>query len=270
MAKKRKTTSKTTSKTTTKKDLESKIAALEAKLSKLSADLQKPAEAPPKPAEAPPKPAEAPPKPAEAPPKPAEAPPKPAEAPPPPVTPEQALENARQNYPMTYLHDYRAKTSGYAPNPNRYYARQFAPAGKVQTSSWNIQKVATPAYTQPSNQYFATRARLAYHPANLSHKGLTFEGATAQAQTETAPPPPPKPDAALPKETAQQTTSASRGSSKQQELEAYEADYMARLANQEREQQELMKAAAELAAKRQAESQPSGSQSKKGSLPKGF
>ncbi len=45
---------------------------------------------------------------------------------------------------------------------------------------------------------------------------------------------------------------------------------MTRLANEQREQEELMRAAAELQAKRTAESPSSGSQSAKGSLPKGF
>ena len=167
----------------TKKDLEAKIAELEAKLSKLSSELEsKPAEQA-KPA---PKPAE------QA--KPAEAPPKPAEQAAPPVTPEQALENARQNYPQTSFHDYRAKVTGYAPSPNRYYARTFAPAGKVPTSNWNEQKTKTPGYTQPSNQYFATRARLAYHPANRDHYGLSFEGIQEPAQIQT--PPTPKKSAA--------------------------------------------------------------------------
>jgi len=45
---------------------------------------------------------------------------------------------------------------------------------------------------------------------------------------------------------------------------------MNRLADDQKENEELMQAAAELRAKRQAESPSSGSQSSKGSLPKGF
>jgi len=193
----------------TKKDLENRIAKLEAKLNQLTAKLEsKPAEAPkpeaPKPAET--KPAEAPkpepPKPAET--KPAEAPkpeapkpepPKPAETTTqPPATFQEALENAYYNSTMTDTHQYKAKTPGYAPAPNRYFVRLTAPVGKVPTSNWNDQKAKVTGYTQPSNQYFATRARMAYHPpdktfGSFSGTNMSVEGVEIQAP----PPEPPKP-----------------------------------------------------------------------------
>jgi len=96
---------------------------------------------------------------------------------------------------------------------------------------------------------------MAYHPADISFTGygLQIEGATAQ--TQSAPPPPPPPPQ------VQQTTASAGGSksSRQAELEAYEKDYMARLANQEQEQAK--------AAEAEAKSQPS---SKAGALPKGM
>ncbi len=295
MAAKRKASTK--SKTSTKKDLESKIAALEAKLNQLSAKIEsKPAEAPkpeaPKPAET--KPAEAPkpeapkpeapkpeapkpeaPKPAET--KPAEAPkpepPKPAEtAPPPPVTFQAALEDAYYNSTMTSFQDYKAKVTGYVPAPNRYFVRLHAPVGKVPTSNWNDQKSKVTGYTQPSNQYFATRQRMAYSPpgktfGSFSGTTMSVEGIEIKGQA----PEPPKPAEVTQQAPPPQSSSSSNtGSSKKQSLEEYEAEYMTRLANEQREYEELMRAAEELKAKHQAESQPSGSQSTKGSLPKGF
>ncbi len=205
------------SKASTKKDLESKIAALEAKLNQLSAKLEsKPAEAPkpepPKPAETkpaeapkpePPKPAEAPkpepPKPAET--KPAEAPkpeapkpepPKPAETTTqPPATFQEALENAYYNSTMTDTHQYKAKTPGYAPAPNRYFVRLTAPVGKVPTSNWNDQKAKVTGYTQPSNQYFATRAIMAYHPPDKTFG--SFSGTNMSVEGVEIQPPPPEP-----------------------------------------------------------------------------
>ncbi len=275
-------------KASSKKDLETKIAALEAKLSKLAAQLEapapKPAEAKPaevkpaeaKPAEAKPaeaKPAEAKPaevKPAEA--KPAEA-PKPAEkAPPAPVTFQAALEDAYYNSEMTSFQDYKAKVTGYVPAPNRYFVRLHSPVGTVPTSNWNDQKSKVTGYTAPSNQYFATRQRLAYSPPGKTFGGfsgvaMSVEGIEIKAQTpeppkpaETTQAPPPEPS----------SSSSSAGSSKKQSLEEYEADYMNRMADEQRENEELMTAAAELRAKRQAESPASDSPSKKGALPKGF
>jgi len=263
---KRKTTKK---RGQTKKDLEKKIKQLEAKVAAISAKT-KPAETktpppPPKPAETttpppPPKPAET-----TTPPPP----PKPAEKAAPPVTLSASLEDAWQNYPMTNTFDYKKKTPGYSPNPNRYFGRIIAPVGTTQTYDWNLQKAKVPGYTAPSNQYFATRARLSYHPAdtNFTGYGLHVEGAAAQTQTAPPPPPPPQPEPQ-----PQQTTASTGGNSRKSELETYEEEYLGRLDKEAKEHDELMKAAADLAAKRTAESGSSSGQSdsKKGSLPKGF
>ena len=189
----------------TKKDLEGKIAELEEKLTKLAAQMEaKPAEtAPPKPAET--KPAE--PKPAET--KPAE--PKPAEVPKPaetkkqlPATFNEALEDAYYTAPMSDFHKYRATVTGYSPAPNRYYVRGSAPVGKVPTTNWNDQKRIVPGYTQPSNQYFATRKRMAAHPADkrfgtFSGVTMSVEGVTLQEKKPEPPKEAPKPKGTLPK-----------------------------------------------------------------------
>ena len=129
--------------------------------------------------------------------KPAEA-PKPAETTSqPPATVQEALEDAYYTAPMTSFHDYRAKVTGYAPAPNRYFVRRTAPVGKVPTSNWNDQKATVSGYTAASNQYFATRARMAFHPADktfdvsfsFSGNYLTVEGVKTQTQTKQAPPP---------------------------------------------------------------------------------
>jgi len=240
----------------TKKDLESKIAQLEAKLTKLSADVGGKAETkapppPPKPeTKAPPPPQQAPPPP----PKPEiKAPPKPAEKAAPPANLSQALENLWQNYPMSSTHDFKAKVTGFSPNPNRYHGRRIAPGGTAPTNNWNIQKAVVTGFTACSNQYFATRARMCYHPAdkNFTGYGLQIEGATAQ--TQSAPPPPPPPAEAQP----EPSSAGSGKSSKQAELEAYEKDYVARMANKPQEQAKAT----------EAKSKPS---SKAGALPKGF
>ena len=113
-------------------------------------------------------------------------PPKPAEPTPAPLTMSQALEKAWQDYPMTNTHDYKAKTPGYSPNPNRYYGRRTARAGTAPTQDWNLQKEKITGYTAPSNQYFATRERLSYHPSDKTFTGygLQIAGATAQEQTQ--------------------------------------------------------------------------------------
>jgi hypothetical protein len=258
-------------KASSKKDLETKITALEAKLSKLAAQLEAPKPAETKPAEV--KPAET--KPAEV--KPAEA-PKPAEkAPPAPVTYQAALEDAYYNATMTSFQDYKAKVTGYTPAPNRYFVRLHAPVGTVPTSNWNDQKSKVTGYTAPSNQYFATRQRLAYSPpgktfGSFSGVYMSVEGTEIKAQTPEPPKPTEtKPKGTLPKGSTQQSSSSSNaGKSKKQSLDDYEADYMKRMADEQKEHEELMRAAAELSAKRQAESQPSDSPSKKGALPKGF
>ncbi len=200
---------------TTKKDLESKIAELEAKLEKLSSQLEaKPTTQtpPPKPQTQTPPP---PPKPTTQapPPKPTTQapPPKPqpaatsprgslpkGSAPPKPQTQQStaastvatALETVYNNFPMTDTHSYKAKTPGYTPAPNRYFARRTAPRGTCPTQNWNLQKAKVSGYTQPSNLYFATRARLAYHPPTKTFTGygLSLEGVTVQAQAQQAPP----------------------------------------------------------------------------------
>jgi len=143
----------------------------------------------------------------------------------------------------------------------------IAPVGTAPTQDWNIAKKVVTGYTACSNQYYATRARLAYHPSDkkFTGYGLVVEGATAQQQTQSAPPPPPPPEPQ-----PQQTTSSKI--SKQSELEAYEADYMDRLEQGHVEQEHIQRAAEELAAKRMGESDGSSGEtsSKKGSLPKGF
>ena len=231
----------------TKKDLETKIAQLEAKLTKLSSDVSGKAEtkAPPPPPKPEVKPE------VKAPPKPAE------EKAAPPATLAQALENLWQNYPMSNTHDFKAKVTGFTPNPNRYFGRRIAPGGTAPTQDWNIQKAVVTGYTACSNQYYATRARMAYHPADTSFTGYGLQIEEATAQTQSAPPPPPPP----PPPQVQQTTASTSGSksSRQADLEAYEKDYMTRLENQA---QEYAKAAEEA-----AKSQPS---SKAGALPKGF
>ncbi len=275
MATKRKASAKR--KPSAKKDLESKIAALEAKLNQLSAKIESKPEAPkpeaPKP-EAPkpeaPKP-EAPKPEAPKPEAPKPEPPKPAEKTPPPVTFQEALEDAYNNSAMTSFQEYKAKVTGFVPAPNRYFVRLHAPVGKVPTSNWNDQKAKVAAYTQPSNQYFATRQRLAYSPpgktfGSFSGVNMSVEGIEIKAQA----PEPPKPAEVTQQAPPPQQSSSTTGKSKKQSLEEYEAEYMNRLAEDQREQEELMKAAAELRAKNQSESKPSGSQSKKGSLPKGF
>ena len=205
----------------TKKDLEDKIAELEAKLNSLSTQLSKPAET--KPAET--KPAEPKPeaKPAQPKPtlpkgmgeKPAE---KPAETPKPaeqakqlPANYSEALENAYYSAPMTDFHKYRATVTGYSPSPHRWFVRHTAPVGKVPTKDWNLQKASVTGYTQPSDQYFATRQRLAYHPPDktfgtFSGTQMTVEGVSAQKAQEPpkeapkpAPEPAPKPKGTLPK-----------------------------------------------------------------------
>ena len=262
MAAKRKASAKR--KPSAKKDLESKIAALEAKLNQLSAKIESKPEAPKPEAPKPEAPKPEAPKP--------EA-PKPAETTTqPPATLQEALENAYMTAPMTDVHHYKAKTTGFTPAPNRYYVRKTAPVGRVPTSNWNDQKAKVAAYTQPSNQYFATRARMAYHPADktfgsFSGVNMSVEGIELKAQA----PEPPKPaEVTQQAPPPQQSSSTTAGKSKKQSLEEYEAEYMNRLAEDQREQEELMKAAAELRAKSQSESSSSGSQSKKGSLPKGF
>ena len=122
----------------------------------------------------------------------------------PPATLQAALEDAYMVAAMTDFHQYRAKVTGYAPAPNRYFVRGTAPVGKVPTKNWNDQKATVTGYTQPSNQYFATRPRLAYHPADkrfgsFSGVNMTAEGVTAQAKQAPTPEPPKPKKGTLPK-----------------------------------------------------------------------
>ena len=74
-----------------------------------------------------------------------------------------------------------------------------------------------------------------------------------------------------PQQAQAQASAGSSGGFRKEQLEAYEAEYLERLDREAREAAELQRAAEELAAKRQAESQPSSSAgSTRGSLPKGF
>ncbi len=240
-----------------KKDLENKIANLEKQLKQMAmASKSKPAPKP-KPAEI--KPA---PKPEQA-----KAVPKPAKKPDAPTLANnsQALEVIYRDSAMSNPFDYKTKTPGYSPGPNRYFERLHAKRGSAPTTDWNFQKAKVTGYTAPSNNYFATRQRLAYHPADKRFDGFGYkiEGVEAPTQTQQAPPPqPPKPDAALPKE------SPSRGTAPKSDLDAYEADYLARLDKDAQEARELEAAARELVAKKRSEN-PSASSSK-GTLPKGF
>ena len=245
----------------TKQDLENKIAELEAKLNKLATQLEAKPTAP-KPAEV--KPAEVKPTP-----KPAEV--KPAETKTqPPLTIQAALENSYQNSKMTDFHWYRANVTGYSPAPNRYFVRRTAPVGKVPTSNWSNQKAKVPGYTQPSNQYFATRPRLAYHPADkmfggFSGTSLTVDDSVAQAQTYQAPPPKPS-RGTLPKGTEQTQVSyyaGNSGKSKKEQLEDYEKDYLQRLTQQRIEEEQAYQKVVESEAKSRANST-------RGTLPKGF
>jgi hypothetical protein len=92
---------------------------------------------------------------------------------------------------MTDTHSYKAKTPGYTPGPNRYYASKHVLVADVPTSDWNLQKAKVSGYTAPSNKYFATRERLAYHPRTKYFAGYGLKGGSAQAMTA---PPPKKPN----------------------------------------------------------------------------
>ena len=111
---------------------------------------------------------------------------------------------------------------------------------------------------------------MAYHPpdktfGSFSGVSMSIDGIEIQTPppesaeiTQQAPPP------------QQSNSSSNTGKSKKQSLEEYESEYMNRMAQEQKEYEELMNAAADLKAKRQTESKPSSSQSTKGSLPKGF
>jgi hypothetical protein len=189
----------------------------------------------------------------------------------PPATVQAALERAYMNAPMTDLHHYRAKTTGYTPAPNRYFVRKTAPVGKVPTSNWNDQKKSVTGYTAASNQYFATRARLAYHPADKtfgSFSGINMSVQGITEQTQQAPPAePPKPKGTLPKgmgETQQAPPQSSgETKSRKEELESYESDYLQRIEQQKADDEQAYQEIIEAEAKAK-------SQQSRGILPKGF
>ena len=128
---------------------------------------------------------------------------------------------------------------------------------------------------QPSNQYFATRARLAYHPADKTFGvfqwcKLTFDGVEIKEQTQQAPPPPPqeepKPSGTLPKgmgDAPQTSASIRRWKIKKEQLAEYEKDYLQRI---EQEKADREQAYQEAAAAKQEEKLSKT----RGSLPKGF
>ena len=60
----------------------------------------------------------------------------------------------------------------------------------VTPSNWNDQKTKITGYTAPGNKYFATKQRLAYHPADKSF-GTWINDAPASGQAKAAPPPKP-------------------------------------------------------------------------------
>jgi len=122
----------------------------------------------------------------------------------PPATFNEALEDAYYTSPMSDYHKYRVSVPAYSPSPNRYYVRLHAPVGKVPTTNWNDQKAAVSGYTQPSNQYFATRQRLAYSPAaktfgSFSGVAMSVEGVSIQEKKQEPPKEAPKPKGTLPK-----------------------------------------------------------------------
>jgi hypothetical protein len=218
----------------------------------------------------------------------------------PPVTVQEALENAYYTAPMTSFADYKAKVTGYSPAPHRYWVRKTAPVGKVPTTSWHDKKGIITGYTAPSDQYFATRARMAYHPADktfgsFSGNYLTVEGAVTQTQQQQQAPPPaeaPKPKGTLPKgmdqtqkdPPAQQSTYAeSDAKSKAEKLKEYEDEYLQRIQQQgiddEKAYQELLEAEVKSRAQKTRGSLPKGFEPKsepeptkpsRGTLPKGF
>ena len=145
------------SKASTKKDLEAKIAELEGKLSQLSSQLgQKPAgqthtAPPPKPAQASTQTSK----------------PAPQAQAAPPVTRESLIERV----PMGVWHERKTKTPAYVAENPRAWARRHAEGADCPTQPWALQKAKITGYTAPSNKYFATRQRLAYHPQATSFTG---------------------------------------------------------------------------------------------------
>ncbi|MBS1268703.1 MAG: hypothetical protein MAG458_01435 [Nitrosopumilus sp.] len=126
--------------------------------------------------------------------------------------------------------------------------------GRVPTTNWNEQKTKVPGYTQPSNQYFATRARMAYHPADKTFGGysgenMTVESIDAQKQSKEMPPPQPespeikevkeeskseakenKADEAKENKTDEAKTKADEAKTKADEAKAAKEEYAAKMA----------------------------------------
>ena len=138
----------------------------------------------------------------------------------------------------------------------------------VTPSNWNDQKTKITGYTAPGNKYFATKQRLAYHP-EAKKFGTWINDAPASGQAKAAPPPPPPPPPQPePQASGQSTSSGSDGKSKQEQLEDYEKDYLARL--EQKKIDDAKAAAEEAAAEAKAAAAASAAKSSQGTLPKGF
>jgi len=235
-----------TRKKQTKKDLETKIAQLEGKLAKLSSQVtSKPAETAKAPPPPPPKPAET----AKAPP-----PPKPAET---KAAPPATLESLIESVPVGNWNERKTKTTGFVPENPRAWARRHATGADAPTQSWILQKATITGYTAPSNKYFATKQRIAFHPHNPDKNflgyGISLGHGAAQTQTQSPPPPQSQ---SLPKETARLSSS---GKSREEQLADYEKDYLARLDVLYQEEPKV-----------EAEKAQSPASKSQGALPKGF
>jgi hypothetical protein len=159
--------------TKTKKSLEAKIKQLESKLAKLSSQVApKPAETAKAPPPPPPKPAET----AKAPPPP---PPKPAET---KAAPPATLESLIESVPVGNWNERKTKTTGFVPENPRAWARRHATGADAPTQSWSLQKATLTGYTAPSNKYFATRQRLAFHPHDPDKNFLGYGISLTAAQ----------------------------------------------------------------------------------------
>ncbi len=173
----------------TKKSLETKIKQLEAKLAKLSSQVApKPAETTKAPPPPPPKPAET----AQAPPPP---PPKPAET---KAAPPATLESFIESVPVGNWNERKTKTPAFVPENPRAWARRHATGADAPTQSWSLQKATIAGYTAPSNKYFATKQRIAFHPHNPDKNFLGYGISIAAAQAQ-APPPKSSKHGSLPK-----------------------------------------------------------------------
>ena len=175
-----------TKKKQTKKSLEAKIKQLEGKLAKLSSQVApKPAETakapppPPKPAETAKAPPPPPPKPAETAQAPPPPPPKPAET---KAAPPATLESLYESVPEGNWNERKTKTTGFVPENPRAWARRHATGADAPTQSWILQKATITGYTAPSNKYFATKQRMAFHPHNPDKNFLGYGISLTAAQ----------------------------------------------------------------------------------------